>query len=260
MNEDIQRTVASAVTSSEIPKTIAQIVSDEGPKVGNSSEMMDALYEDYQIDKKIPWARYIFIYLVVISVIAGCVHFAPSYFPRKLHNPYMEAQVIDKMGYFTDAESIKAELEKLQEKTGAYFTVAAIPHEEYETPREDGSYLIHSVYGNYCDDEDHIFIYITHNGKSYHVHAESGANAKTILSNTPVAETIQKMLFAERELTAGFVAGLREIYPNIMKINPKFWFYFFGAIALTVFLILHCYNNVIKRCRFEKAEKKTVED
>ena len=66
MNEDIQRTVTSAVTSSEIPKTIAQIVSDDGPKAGNSSEMMDALYEGYQIDRKIPWARYIFIYLVVI--------------------------------------------------------------------------------------------------------------------------------------------------------------------------------------------------
>ena len=260
MNEDIQRTVTSAVTSSEIPKTIAQIVSDDEPKVGNSSEMMDALYEGYQIDKKIPWARYIFIYLVVITVIAGSVKLASSYFPRKLKNPYREAQVIDKMGYFTDTESIKAELEKLQEKTGAYFTVAAIFHEEYETPLEDGSYLVHRVYANYCDDEDHIFIYITHNGKAYHVHAESGANAETILNNTPIAKTIQDSIFEEGEVNAGFVTGLREIYPDIMKINARFWFYFFGTIALTVFLILHCYNSVIKRCRFERAEKKAVTD
>ena len=260
MNEDIQRTVASVVTSQETPKTIAQIVSDDEPKIGNSSEKMDALYEDYQIDRKIPWARYIFIYLVVITVIVGSVHLALSYFPRKLKNPYREAQVVDKMGYFTDTESIKAELEKLQEKTGAYFTVAAIPYEEYETPVEGGGFFVHRVYENYCDDEDHIFIFLTNNGESNRVVAESGANSKIILANTPIAKTIENSLFKERDVTAGFVAGLKEIYPDIMKINERFWFYFVGTIVLTVFLILHCYNSIIKRCRFEKAEKKPVND
>ena len=260
MNEDIQRTVASVVTSQETPKTIAQIVSDDEPKIGNSSEKMDALYEDYQIDRKIPWARYIFIYLVVITVIVGSVRLALSYFPRKLKNPYREAQVIDKMGYFTDSESIKAELEKLQEKTGAYFAVAAIPDEEYETPIEGGGHHIYRVYESYCDDEDHIFIFVTNNGLSYHIGAESGANSKIILANTPVAKTIENSLFKERDVTAGFVAGLKEIYPDIMKINERFWFYFVGTIVLTVFLILHCYNSIIKRCRFEKAEKRPVND
>ena len=43
MNEDIQRTVASVVTSQETPKTIAQIVSDDESKIGNSSEKMKTI-------------------------------------------------------------------------------------------------------------------------------------------------------------------------------------------------------------------------
>lgn len=243
------------MSSTEQETKKKKMVPYESDRRGDYSDTLEYEYHNYQVYKKIPWGQFAVIYLIVISLAVFSIIQAVSYVPRKLDRPYQEPLVIDKMGYFPNANELQAELEDLQERSGAYFAIASIPEEEYETPFENGGgYYVHDVYHAYFDDEDHILIYIVYNGYHYTVSARAGENAKSIIAHIPLAKTISSRIASEDSIPDAFLDTFGELNPIFMTIQFPFYLYCAVIAICIAFIIWHAYNFIIKRRRTEKAE------
>ncbi len=79
----------------------------ESDRRGDYSSELEYLYHNYQLDKEVPWVRYIALYLVTAIAVACFIYVAARYCPRRLDNPYREPEIIDKLGFFDNTSAAR---------------------------------------------------------------------------------------------------------------------------------------------------------
>ena len=238
-------------------KNAAETEPYESDRRGDYSSDLEYLYNNYQTDKKIPWARYVLVYLAVAILIAGFIRMAVYYYPLKLDNPYREPEIIDKLGFFDNTSELLPELRALQENTGAYFAIASLPGEEYRLP--DDGYTIRQldVYHNLFDDEDHILIFVSIVDNVVHHDLVYGKNTVSIVRHIPIEKTISSKTRGPQTVPAAILDSLRELNPRFMELQPPFYAFAAAAVLGIVFIPWHICRYIIKRRREENISEKT---
>ena len=219
----------------------------ESDRRGDYSDELEYLYHNYQLDKEIPWVRYIALYLVTAIAVACFIYIAVRYCPRRLNNPYREPEIIDKLGFFDNTSELLPELKALQEKTGAYFAIASIPGEEYRLP--DDGYTIRQldVYHNLFDDEDHVLIFVSIVDNVVHNDLVYGKNTVNIVRDVPIEKTISSKTRGPQTLPGAILDSLRELNPSFMKLQSQFYVFAAAAVLGILFIPWHIYRYIIKR-------------
>ena len=221
----------------------------ESDRRGDYSSELEYLYHNYQLDKEVPWVRYIALYLVTAIAVACFIYIAVRYCPRRLDNPYREPEIIDKLGFFDNTSELLPELKALQEKTGAYFAIASIPGEEYRLP--DDGYTIRQldVYHNLFDDEDHVLIFVSIVDNVVHTDLVYGQKTVNILRDVPIEKTISSKARGPQTIPAAILDSLRELNPRFMKKQPQFYAFAAAAVLGILFIPWHICRYIIKRRR-----------
>ena len=231
----------------------------ESERRGDYSSKLEYLTHNYMADRKLPWGRYILLYLFVVSAIVFLIYEAVGYFPRRLTLPQKEPVVIDKLGCFDNKDELLKELGVLQERCGAYFAIASIPDEEYETVKDNVHYMT-DVYKNYFDDEDHIFIYVAYTGYNYEVNVRAGANAKSIIEHIPLERTIDSRISGQSTVAPAVLDSLNELDPLFMSLQKPFYIFIALIIGLVGFTIWHIRRYIVRRLREERLEQEKLEE
>lgn len=224
----------------------------DSERIGDYDSKLEYLYHNYEPDKKIPWVRYILLYLVLLAGAVMLIMQAFNRVPVKGKAAYEEPVIIDKMGYFTDYSRLYEQLDILENKIGYPVMVLSMPIDEYEVETADKVYYVKDYYHDYINDENHVLILVTYTGRYYNVELRCGDNVSRVFEDISVSKIIKSRITSEKSVSSAFVMGLVDINSKVMKLSTTFYAFFFGGIALIAATVVHAYIFIVRRKRKEK--------
>ncbi len=220
-------------------------------RAGDYDSRLDYIYNDYGLDTKIPIAKYIFMYIVMIVAAVVLFSFAKERVPKRGKIPYEEPVVIDRLGCFENIEAVTARLSKLENKVGYPVYLVTVPYDEYEVQVSSYEYHLYDLYHFYTKDENHILIHITYAKDHYIAGYSSGNNVDNAFGDPKVIDLIADKFFYEGT-SNGILIGLDEVISKVPVWEESIYVYFIGGALLIIGVVVHFFIFILKKLKKQK--------
>jgi len=229
----------------------------ESDRRGDYSDNLEYVYHNYDVDKKIPWPRYIIMYIIVWGAIVALILKILYLFPIKVNAPYEEPLIIDQMGYFTDTTNLIQAANEFYDNTGVLIAVVTMPRDELIFSSADSELVLcNNLYNKYIDDEYHIFIAVCereYRGEvSPYIFVTDGKKTVSVTKNHNLNDYIAQNYWIAEHTEEKLAGCLRTTYPELMKVQASFWVEIGVMAVLIIAFALHLYFFVIKRVSADK--------